>query len=151
MFWCTTFGLAFFPECLPSANALNKKFFCFFLNLKDVHTGKVPPLRENILRSIKPPPDEVDDRLMAGDEQRDEWFIFDDNIQIPKACFTEWKDVILGIEWISRNLCSSSSANDSNVLVHPLSSQKSNKHSYLPALGLFVMVGWMSEDNLWMA
>ena len=104
------------------------------------------------MRSVKPPPNEVDDRLMAEDEQRDEWFIFDDNIQIPKACFTGSKDdVILGIEWIPRNLCSSSSANDSNVLVHPLSSQKSSKHSYLLALGLFVMVGWMSEGNLWMA
>ena len=139
MLWCTSSGLAFFPECSPSANALNKKFFCLFLNLKEVRTGKAQPLVENTLCSVNPPTDGVDDKLMAGWEQRDEWFIVDDdNIRIAKACFTESKDdVFLGIEWIPRNLCSSSSANDSNVLVHPPSSQKSSEHSCLLALGLF--------------
>ena len=62
---------------------------------------------------------------MAGYGQRDEWFIVDDNIWVAKACFTKSKDgVILGIGWIPRNLCSSSSGNDSNVLVHPSSLQK---------------------------
>ena len=123
--WCTSSGLAFFPECSPSANALNKKFFCLFLNLKEVRTGKAQPLVENTLCSVNPPTDGVDDKLMAGWEQRDGLIVDDDNIRIAKACFTESKDdVILGIEWIPRNLCSSSSANDSNVLVHPPSLQK---------------------------
>ena len=108
MFWCTSSGLAFFPECSPSANALNKKFFCLFLNLKEVRTGKAQPLVENILCSVNPPTDKVDDKLMAGGEQRDEWFIVDDNIRIAKGHFAESKDdVILGNEWIPSSLCSS--------------------------------------------
>ena len=72
---------------------------------------------------------------MVGDEQSDEWFIVNNNIRIAKACFTESKnDVILGIDWIPRNSCSSSQANDWNILVHPPSSQKSSKHSCLLAL-----------------
>ena len=139
MLWCTSSGLAFSPECSPSANALNKKFCCLFLNLKEVHTGKAQPLVENTLCSVNPPTDGVDDKLMARWEQRDEWLIVDDdNIQIAKACFTESKDdVTLGIEWIPCDLCSSGSANDSNVLVHHPSSQKSSEHSCLLALGLF--------------
>ena len=46
MFWCTSSGLIFFPECSPSANALNKKLFCLLLNLKEIHTGKAQPLVE---------------------------------------------------------------------------------------------------------
>ena len=89
MLWFTSSGLAFSPECSPSANALNKKFFCLFLNLKEVRTGKAQPLVENILCSVNPPTDKVDDKLMAGGEQRDEWFIVNDNIRIEKAYFTE--------------------------------------------------------------
>ena len=66
------FWTVFFPECSPSANALNKKFFCLFLNLKEERTGKAQPLVENILHSVNPPTDEVDGKPMAGDEQRDE-------------------------------------------------------------------------------
>ena len=75
---------------------------------------------------------------MAGYGQRDEWFTVDDNLRVAKACFTESKDgVILGIGWIPRSLWSSSSANDSNVLVHPSSSQKSSEYSCLLTLCLF--------------
>ena len=138
MFWCTSSGLAFFPECSPSANALKKKFFCLFQNLKEVCTGKAQPLVEDALCPVNPPTDGADDKLMAGWEQRDGLIVDDDNIRIAKACFTESKDdVFLEIEWIPRNLCSSSSANDSDVLVHPPSSQKSSEHSCLLALGLF--------------
>ena len=49
--------------------------------------------------SVNPPTDKADDKLMVGGEQRDEWFIVNDNIRIEKAYFTESKDdVILGIE-----------------------------------------------------
>ena len=87
---------------------MSKKFFCLFLNLKEVHTGKAQLLAENTLCSVNPPTDEVDDKLMAGGEQRDEWFIVDDNIWIAKGHFAESKDdVILGSEWIPSSLCSS--------------------------------------------
>ena len=66
------FRTGLFPECSLYTNALNKKFFSLFLNLKEVRTGKVQPLIENILHSVNPPTDEVDDKLMAGDEQRNE-------------------------------------------------------------------------------
>ena len=72
MFWCTFSGLVFFPECSPSANTSKKKFF-LFLNLKEVCTDKTQPLVENILRSVHPLTDEVDDKLMVGGEQR--WMI----------------------------------------------------------------------------
>ena len=146
MFWCTSSGLVFFPDCLPSANALNKKLFFLFLNLKEVRTGKAQPLVAHILRSVKPPTVEADNKLLAGDEQRDEWFIVDDNIQIVKACFTESKDdVILGVDRIPMNLCSSSSDNNIDILVHPPFSQKSSEHSCLLALGLFRE----SELDIW--
>ena len=45
--------------------------YCF-LNLKEVRTGKAQPLIENMLHSVNPPTDEVDGKLIAGDEQRDE-------------------------------------------------------------------------------
>ena len=81
--------------------------FAFFLNLKAVCTDKAQPLVENILHSVNPPTDEVDGKLMVGDEQRDEWFIVDDNMQLSEAYFTESKDdAILGFEWIPRDLCS---------------------------------------------
>ena len=138
MFWCTPSGLAFFPECSLSANALNKKWFCLFLNLKEVCTGKAQPLVENILCSVNPPSDEGDCKLMAEDQQSGEWFIVDDNIQLAKTSVTKSKDdVILGIEWIPRNTQLFSSANDSNVLVHPPSSPQSSEHSCLLAVGLF--------------
>ena len=84
---------------------------------------------------------------------KDEWFVVDDNIRIAKICFTESKDdVILGTEWIPRNLCPSSPANDSNILAHPPSSPKSSGHSCVLAVGLFCVyfAGYLKTIFEWL-